>query len=62
MPNELDQLNLSQQSTLPPELFAQQQALNRKQQMAAMLMQQNQQPQGQMVSGRYVPKIGRAHV
>lgn len=51
-----DELNLSQQSTLPPELFAQQQALNRQQQMAAMLMQQGQQqPQGQMVSGRYVP-------
>jgi hypothetical protein len=49
-----DELNLSQQSTLPPELFAQQQALNRQQQMAAMLMQQNQQPQGQMISGHYV--------
>jgi hypothetical protein len=36
-------------------LYAQQQALNRQQQMAALLMQQNQQPQGQMVSGRYVP-------
>jgi hypothetical protein len=55
MANELDQLNLSQQGTLPPELYAQQQQLNRQQQMAAMLMQQNQQPQGQMVSGRYVP-------
>jgi hypothetical protein len=50
-----DGINLSQQGTLPPELYAQQQALNRQQQMAAMLMQQNQQPQGQMVSGRYVP-------
>lgn len=41
--------------TLPPELFAQQQALNRQQQMAQLLMQQGQQmPQGQMVSGRYV--------
>jgi hypothetical protein len=41
--------------TLPPELFAQQQQLNRQQQMAQMLMQQGgQQPQGQMVSGRYV--------
>jgi hypothetical protein len=41
--------------TLPPELFAQQQQLNRQQQMAQMLMQQgSQQPQGQMVSGRYV--------
>lgn len=50
-----DGINLAQQGTLPPELYAQQQALNRQQQMAAMLMQQNQQPQGQMVSGRYVP-------
>lgn len=56
MANELDQLNLPQQGTLPPELYAQQQQLNRQQQMAAMLMQQGmQQPQGQMVSGRYVP-------
>jgi hypothetical protein len=41
--------------TLPPELFAQQQQLNRQQQMAQALMQQGtQMPQGQMVSGRYV--------
>ena len=41
--------------TLPPELFAEQQQLNRQQQMAQALMQQGQQqPQGQMVSGRYV--------
>jgi hypothetical protein len=41
--------------TLPPELFAEQQQLNRQQQMAQMLMQQGQQmPQGQMISGRYV--------
>ena len=41
--------------TLPPELFEQQQQLNRQQQMAQLLMQQGQQmPQGQMVSGRYV--------
>lgn len=41
--------------TIPPELFAQQQALNRQQQMAQLLMQQGMnQPQGQMVSGRYV--------
>jgi hypothetical protein len=41
--------------TLPPELYEQQQQLNRQQQMAQMLMQQGmQQPQGQMVSGRYV--------
>lgn len=40
---------------LPPELYEQQQNLNRQQQMAAMLMQQGQQaPQGQMISGRYV--------
>ena len=56
MANELDQLNLAQAGTLPPELYQQQQALNRQQQMATMLMQQGQQqPQGQMVSGRYVP-------
>jgi hypothetical protein len=41
--------------TLPPDLFAQQQELNRQQQMAQLLMQQGQQmPQAQMVSGRYV--------
>jgi len=41
--------------TLPPELFEQQQQLNRQQQMAQLLMQQGQQmPQSQMVSGRYV--------
>jgi hypothetical protein len=41
--------------TLPPELFAEQQQLNRQQQMAQLLMQQGQQmPQAQMVSGRYV--------
>ena len=40
---------------LPPEILGQQQQLNRQQQMAQMLMQQGQQqPQGQMVSGRYV--------
>jgi hypothetical protein len=54
MANELDQLNLAQAGTLPPELYAQQQQLNRQQQLANMLMQQNQQPQGQMISGRYV--------
>jgi hypothetical protein len=42
--------------TLPPELYEQQQALNRQQKMAQLLMQQGQQmPQGQMVSGRFVP-------
>jgi len=41
--------------TIPPELFAQQQQLNRQQQMANLLMQQGMsQPSGQMVSGRYV--------
>jgi hypothetical protein len=40
--------------TLPPELYEQQQQLNRQQQMAQALMQQGmQQPQGQIVSGRY---------
>ena len=41
-------------NNLSPEDYAQQQQINRQQQMASMLMQQNQQPQGQMVSGRYV--------
>lgn len=51
-----DGYNLGQAATLSPEDYAQQQALNRQQQMAAMLMQQGmQQPQGQMVSGHYVP-------
>jgi hypothetical protein len=40
---------------LPPEILQQQQALNRQQQMAQLLMQQGQAvPSGQMVSGRYV--------
>ena len=40
---------------LPPEILGQQQALNRQQKMAELLMQQGQQmPSGQMVSGRYV--------
>jgi len=51
----LDELNLAQAGTLPPELYQQQQALNRQQQMASLLMQQGMQPaQGQMISGRYV--------
>ena len=42
-------------SNLPPEILGQQQALNRQQQMAQLLLQQGQQqPQGQMISGRYV--------
>ena len=46
-------LNLA--GNLPPEILQQQQALTRQQQMAQLLMQQGmQQPQGQMVSGRYV--------
>ena len=40
--------------TLSPEDYAQQQQINRQQKMAEMLMSQNQQPQGQMVSGRFV--------
>jgi hypothetical protein len=48
--------NFGQASTLSPEMFAEQQDLNRQQRMAQMLMQQGQQaPQGQMISGRYVP-------
>lgn len=39
---------------LPEDLLLAQQQLNRQQKMAEMLMQQNQQPQGQMISGRYV--------
>jgi len=46
-------LNLG--GNLPPEILQQQQALNRQQQMAQLLMQQGQQmPSGQMISGRYV--------
>ena len=43
-----------QLGNLSPEEYAQQQQINRQQKMAEMLMAQNQQPQGQMVSGRYV--------
>ena len=40
---------------LPPEFQQRQQALNRQQKMAELLMQQGQQmPSGQMVSGRFV--------
>jgi hypothetical protein len=50
-----NEYNLSQAGTMSPEDYAQQQQLNRQQQMATLLMQQGmQQPQGQMVSGRYV--------
>ena len=49
-----DQFNATQAGTMSPEDYAQQQLINRQQRFADMLMQQNQQPQGQMVSGRYV--------
>lgn len=51
---ELDIANLG---TLPPDLYAEQQALNRQQRIAQALMNQSMQgqPQGQMVSGQYVP-------
>lgn len=39
---------------LPPDLMAAQQQLNRQQKMAELLMAQNTQPQGQIISGRYV--------
>lgn len=52
--SETNQYNLQQAGTMSPEDFAQQQQLNRQQQMAQMLMQQTAQPQGQMISGRYV--------
>jgi hypothetical protein len=51
-----NEFNPMQAGTMSPEDYAQQQALTRQQQMAQLLMQQGtQQPQGQMVSGRYVP-------
>jgi len=50
------EINPMQAGTMSPEDYAQQQQLNRQQQMAQLLLQQGtQQPQGQMVSGRYVP-------
>lgn len=43
-------------ATLPPELAQQQSQINRQQQLANLLMQQGmQQPQSQIVGGRYVP-------
>lgn len=39
---------------LPPEIALEQQRLTRQQQLANALLQNNQQPQGQMVSGRFV--------
>jgi hypothetical protein len=51
-----DQFNIMQAANMSPEMFEQQQELNRKQQLAKLLMSQGtQQPTGQMVSGRYVP-------
>jgi hypothetical protein len=52
--NMADQFNATQAGTMSPEDYAQQQLINRQQRFADMLMQQNQQPQGQMISGRYV--------
>jgi len=49
-----DQFNAAQAGTLSPEDYAAQQQINRQQRFADMLMSQTQQPQGQMVSGRYV--------
>jgi hypothetical protein len=54
MANQLDQFNALQAGTLSPEDYAQHQLINRQQRFADMLMAQNQQPQGQMISGRYV--------
>ena len=51
-----NEYNLAQAGAMSPEDYAQQQLLNRQQQMAQLLMQKGmEQPQGQMVSGRYVP-------
>lgn len=51
-----NEFNLMQAMNMSPDMYEQQQQLNRKQQMAKLLMSQGaQQPQGQMVSGRYVP-------
>jgi hypothetical protein len=52
--NVMADFNVAQAGTMSPEDYAQQQALNRQQRFAEMLMQNNQQPQGQMISGRYV--------
>jgi hypothetical protein len=57
MDGEITENNMADMmGNMSPEEYAQQQALTRQQQMATLLMQQGtQQPQGQMVSGRYVP-------
>lgn len=55
--DELEQLELlrqQQQSAAAEDLIDQQKGLSTRQKMAMMLMSQNQQPQGQMVSGQYV--------
>jgi len=53
MADGIQTLNLG--GNIPPEYLQQQQALNRQQKMAELLMQQGQSmPSGQMVSGRYV--------
>ena len=52
--NNMADTNASMLGTLSPEDYAQQQQITRQQRFADMLMAQNQQPQGQMVSGRYV--------
>jgi hypothetical protein len=52
--NNMADTNASMLGTLSPEDYAQQQQISRQQRFADMLMAQNQQPQGQMVSGRYV--------
>ena len=53
MAQQIPMINVG--GNLPPEILQQQQALNRQQQMAQLLMQQGQSmPSGQMVSGRYV--------
>ena len=52
--NMADQFNATQAGTMSPEDYAAQQQINRQQQYASMLMQNNQQPTGQMISGRYV--------
>jgi hypothetical protein len=58
MVGEITENNMADMmGNMSPEEYAQQQQLSRQQQMATLLMQQGMQnqPQGQMVSGRYVP-------
>ena len=55
MVGEITENNMADMGTLSADQAAQQQQILRQQRMAEMLMQQGmQQPQGQMVSGRYV--------